>query len=92
MTNAEAWFNIALRPRKPAEGSLGRTAQDGHRGSHTAPEFTNTTKHKVTLAHKRFRQKKILFGCKRVLFGYYRECVCVSLYYYRECVCVSILL
>ena len=24
MTNAEAWFNIALRPRKP-EGSLGRT-------------------------------------------------------------------
>ena len=28
-TNAEAWFNIALRPRKP-EGSLGRTAQDGH--------------------------------------------------------------
>ena len=28
-TNAEAWFNIALRPRTP-EGSLGRTAQDGH--------------------------------------------------------------
>ena len=28
-TNAEAWFNIALRPRKP-EGSLGRTAQDVH--------------------------------------------------------------
>ena len=37
MTNAEAWFNIALRPRKP-EGSLGRTAQDGHLDSHTAPE------------------------------------------------------
>ena len=36
-TNAEAWFNIALRPRKP-EGSLGRTAQDGHLDSHTAPE------------------------------------------------------
>ena len=34
MTNAEAWFNIALRPRKP-EGSLGRTAQDGHLNSHT---------------------------------------------------------
>ena len=34
MTNAEAWFNIALRPRKP-EGSLGRTAQDGHLDSHT---------------------------------------------------------
>ena len=27
-TNAEACFNIALRPRKP-EGSLGRTSQDG---------------------------------------------------------------
>ena len=35
MTSAEAWlFNIALRPRKP-EGSLGRTAQDGHFDSHT---------------------------------------------------------
>ena len=38
MTNAEAWFNIALRPRKP-EGSLGRTAQDGHLDSHTALEL-----------------------------------------------------
>ena len=38
MTNAEARFNIALRPRKP-EGSLGRTAQDGYLDSHTAPEL-----------------------------------------------------
>ena len=38
MTNAEAWFNKSLRPRKP-EGSLGRTAQDGHLDSHTAPEL-----------------------------------------------------
>ena len=38
MTSAEAWFNIGLRPRKP-EGSLGRTAQDGHLDSHTAPEL-----------------------------------------------------
>ena len=38
MTNAEAWFNIVLRPWKP-EGSLGRTAQDGHLDSHTAPEL-----------------------------------------------------
>ena len=37
-TNAETWFSIALRPRKP-EGSLGRTAQDGHLDSHTAPEL-----------------------------------------------------
>ena len=36
--NAEAWFIVALRPRKP-EGSLGRTAQDGHLDSHTAPEL-----------------------------------------------------
>ena len=38
MTNAEARFNKSLRPRKP-EGSLGRTAQDGHFDSHTAPEL-----------------------------------------------------
>ena len=38
MTNAEAWFNISLRPWK-TEGSLGRTAQDGHLDSHTAPEL-----------------------------------------------------
>ena len=38
VTSAEAWFNIALRPRKP-EGSLGRIAQDGHLDSHTAPEL-----------------------------------------------------
>ena len=35
MTNAEAWFNTASRPRKP-ESSLGRTAQDGHLDSQTA--------------------------------------------------------
>ena len=35
---AEAWFNIALHPRKP-EGSKGRTAQDGHLDPHTAPEL-----------------------------------------------------
>ena len=38
MTNAEARFNKYLRPRKP-EGSLGRTAQDVHLDSHTAPEL-----------------------------------------------------
>ena len=38
MTNAEARCNNSLRPRKP-EGSLGRTAQDGHLDSHTAPEL-----------------------------------------------------
>ena len=38
MTNAEAWFSIALRSRKP-RGSLGRTAQDVHLDFHTAPEL-----------------------------------------------------
>ena len=38
MANAEARFNKPLRPRKP-EASLGRTAQDGHLDSHTAPEL-----------------------------------------------------
>ena len=38
VTNAEARFNNSLRPRKP-EGSLGRTAQDVHLDSHTAPEL-----------------------------------------------------
>ena len=41
MTNAEAWFNQSLRLRKP-EGSLGRTAQDGHLDSHTAPELSDS--------------------------------------------------
>ena len=38
VTNAEVRFNNSLRPRKP-EGSLGRTAQDGHLDFHTAPEL-----------------------------------------------------
>ena len=46
-TNAEAWFNIALRPRKP-EGSLGRTAQDCHLDSHTAPELCILVKGRLT--------------------------------------------
>ena len=38
ITSAGAWFSIAVRPRKP-EGSLGRTALDGHLDSRTAPEL-----------------------------------------------------
>ena len=38
VTNAKAQFNKSLHPRKP-EGSLGRTAQDVHLDSHTAPEL-----------------------------------------------------
>ena len=46
MTNAEARFNNSLRPRKP-EGSLGRTAQDGHLDSHTVPELCCEFGHKI---------------------------------------------
>ena len=38
MTNAEARCNNSLSPRKP-EGSLRRTAQDGHLDCDTAPEL-----------------------------------------------------
>ena len=38
VTNAEARFSNSLRPRKP-EDLLGRTAQDVHLDSHTAPEL-----------------------------------------------------
>ena len=48
MTNAEARFNNVLRPRKP-EGSLGRTAQDGHLDSHTAPELCSTSSSTTSL-------------------------------------------
>ena len=44
-TSCDARFNNSLRPRKP-EGSLGRTAQDGHLDSHTAPEGTTNRRHK----------------------------------------------
>ena len=48
MTNAEARFNNSLRPRKP-EGSLGRTAQDVHLDSHTAPELWRVRKETIRL-------------------------------------------
>ena len=48
MTNAEARFNKSLRPRKP-EGSLGRTAQDIHLDSHTAPELCKSFESRRTL-------------------------------------------
>ena len=52
MTNAEARFNNSLRPRKP-EGSLGRTAQDGHESAMsmipTLCTETSRTEHVVHL-------------------------------------------
>ena len=68
--------NKSLRPRKP-EGSLGRTAQDVHLNSHTAPELygsacahahTIYNKHKHTRAtHKTVKKKEVF------LVGYYHK-------------------
>ena len=49
--NAEARFNTVLRPRKP-EGSLGRTAQDVHLDSHTAPELWKDSKERLFIKTK----------------------------------------
>ena len=65
MTNAEARCNKSLRPRKP-EGSLGRTAQDVHLDSHTAPELRPSTQvltldnwgHKSPTSQKRIKDRK----------------------------------
>ena len=43
-TSCEARFNKSLCPRKP-EDSLGRTAQDVHLDSHTAPELCELRAH-----------------------------------------------
>ena len=49
MTNAKARFNKSLCPQKP-EGSLGRTSQDVHLNSHTAPElWTDSKEHLVNM-------------------------------------------
>ena len=59
MINAEARFNNSLRPRKP-EGSLGRTAQDVHLDSHTAPELCERT-HSI--------ESRFVIGLENILFA-----------------------
>ena len=59
MTNAEARFNNSLHPRKP-EGSLGRTAQDVHLDSHTAPELCNIYIMECNIYH--FKQPVVVNG------------------------------
>ena len=56
MTSAEARCNKSLRPRKP-EGSLGRTAQDVHLDSHTAPELWRKKKKEKKMKNKDFCYK-----------------------------------
>ena len=58
MTNAEARFSKSLRPRKP-EGSLGRTAQDVHLDSHTAPELCVMHIYSQSLYTATFRDQKL---------------------------------
>ena len=55
---------VALRPRKP-EGSLGRTAQDGHLDSHTAPElwFRGCTHGEFTYLLACYVRVTALFHC-----------------------------
>ena len=59
MTNAEARFSKSLRPRKP-EGSLGRTAQDVHLDSHTAPELCFFDPMSVSFMPRPFLVSRIL--------------------------------
>ena len=61
MTNAEARCNKSLRPRKP-EGSLGRTAQDVHLDSHTAPELCYSHSHHGFYVALRPRRRDDLLG------------------------------
>ena len=68
MTNAEAWFNIALRPRKP-EGSLGRTAQDGHLDSHTALELWSAVSGMLPFQWTALRRR--YYCTQRRYFGHY---------------------
>ena len=81
MTNAEARFNKSLRPRKP-EGSLGRTAQDVHLDSHTAPElcvksirtlyfiYEGLKRANIMLAEKRFEPCHTLHFERTILYFY----------------------
>ena len=65
VTNAEARFNNSLRPRKP-EGSLGRTAQDVHLDSHTAPELSQW--HVTGSSSKRIALTIAVIGPENTLF------------------------
>ena len=52
VTKAEAWFNIALRPRK-SEGSFGRTAQDVHLSRLSYSSWTMMAGHSFSKVIKR---------------------------------------
>ena len=81
MTNAEARCNKSLRPRKP-EGSLGRTAQDVHLDSHTAPELwgvvyrDHTFKYSATSCLRNVCFWRAMAGkCFFSFYNYYYEMV-----------------
>ena len=76
MTNAEARFNNSLRPRKP-EGSLGRTAQDVHLDSHTAPELWNFSINRLLVKYYRKFVKYYGWEVEGGGHGWRKVCVCV---------------
>ena len=82
MTNAKAWFNKSLCPRKP-EGLLGRTAQDGHLDSHTAPElwrFRNLQRLIFNRTRKKTQRKQLIKNCHLVWCFYSnRKLSCYSI-------------
>ena len=82
MTNAEAWLSIALRPRKP-EGSLGRTDQDGHLNSHTAPELSCEGDRWLCVCIESYNKR----SC--VCVEQSKLCVCVCVHRTKEVVYVS---
>ena len=70
MTNAEARFNNSLHPRKP-EGSLGRTAQDVHLDSHTAPELCKKV--------KRERLRLYVYQCRYASVSHHQNEFCIKM-------------
>ena len=77
MTNAEARFNKSLRPRKP-EGSLGRTAQDVHLDSHSAPELS--TVNDVLFSYKGYSQHSTMIRFVNHLILVAKMCVGIFKY------------
>ena len=83
VANAEARFNKSLRPRKP-EGSLGRTDQDVHLDSHTAPElWTQTVQKNAYLLWHGHTICKFVCVCVRV----YGENLCWDVLMISNCLC-----
>ena len=88
-----SYKNIALRPRKP-EGSLGRTAQDGHLDSHTAPELWVVAMAVLTPLNAREDRHVSVFltieGTADSLHVHDEENIHLGWSFLRVCVCVCV--